>query len=210
MVSRKRRRAGLKARETYLRRLASTPRPGFGQRLWTTGHPGDHHKALWKKVNAEINHPKPRSRPFVREPVKARNEGARLRLETFKDLHNIAEKKNLQELKAITPKERNVAKAQENQEAEAFRGTDSGQTKPDEVKPKIDPDETESEADSQDTTIKTDPDETESEIDPDETESEVDPDKTESEVDPDGTESEIDPDETESEVDPDETESEGG
>ncbi|KAF3283698.1 hypothetical protein TWF970_000874 [Orbilia oligospora] len=167
MVSRKRRRAGLKARETYLRRLAATSLPGFGPRLWNTGHPGDMNKALWKKINAEIIAPKSRSKELSRELSRTRNEELRLTRERFKHFYDLAKTKDLQEQKAA--------------EEISDHNEDSSH---------VDPDETESEHEPEHTQPDEDPDKTESEVDPDETESEADPDEPEPETDCSETESE--------------------
>ncbi|TGJ67662.1 hypothetical protein EYR41_006775 [Orbilia oligospora] len=170
MVSRKRRRAGLKARETYLRRLAATPLPGFGPRLWNTGHPGDMNKALWKKINAEIIAPKSHSKELSRELSRTRNEELRLTRERFKYLHDLAKTKDLQEQK----------------KSKAAEETSDH----DEDSSHVDPDETESEPESEGIQSDEDPDKTESEVDLDETEPEADPDDTEPETDCSETESE--------------------
>ncbi|KAK6506256.1 hypothetical protein TWF506_011174 [Arthrobotrys conoides] len=176
MVSRKRRRAGLKARETYLRRLAATSPPGFGARLWNTGHPGDMNKSLWKKINAEIiGGRKPRSKGLTREFARARDEHLRLENERLKKLHDLNKEKETQ------------AEAQKKQletESEKLRKAKVGAIE---------------EADADENGSDVDPDETESEVHPDKIQTKEDPDETESEVDTDETESEIDPDETESE-----------
>ncbi|EGX46889.1 hypothetical protein AOL_s00097g315 [Orbilia oligospora ATCC 24927] len=187
MVSRKRRRAGLKARETYLRRLAATSLPGFGPRLWNTGHPGDMNKALWKKINAEIIAPKSRSKELSRELSRTRNEELRLTRERFKHFYDLAKTKDLQEQKVIKRGKVEV-------ESEKLRSIRSKAA--------------EEISDHNEDSSHVDPDETESEHEPEHTQPDEDPDKTESEVDPDETESEADPDEPEPETDCSETESE--
>ncbi|KAF3110604.1 hypothetical protein TWF102_008175 [Orbilia oligospora] len=188
MVSRKRRRAGLKARETYLRRLAATPLPGFGPRLWNTGHPGDMNKALWKKINAEIIAPKSRSKELSRELSRTRNEELRLTRERFKYLHDLAKTKDLQEQKKV------LKKGQVEVESKKLRSIKSKAAEEtsdhDEDSSHVDPDETESEPESEGIQSDEDPDKTEPEVDLDETEPEPDPDDTEPETDCSETESE--------------------
>ncbi|KAF3172354.1 hypothetical protein TWF788_009480 [Orbilia oligospora] len=187
MVSRKRRRAGLKARETYLRRLAATPLPGFGPRLWNTGHPGDMNKALWKKINAEIIAPKPRSKEFSREFSRTRDEGLRSTRERFKYLYDLANTKNLQERKVIKKGQVEV----ESEKPQSKRSEAGEESKDhDDNRSHVDPDRTESEPELEDIQTDEDPDRTESEVDPDETESEADLDDTEPETDRSETESE--------------------
>ncbi|RVD87279.1 uncharacterized protein DFL_001521 [Arthrobotrys flagrans] len=173
MVSCKRRRAGLKARETYLRRLAATPPPGFGPRLWNTGYPSNYHKALWRKINSQINCPKPCPKALNREFEWARAENAKIERELLENLRYIAEKKKLQEREENRKKQAEYEK-QRKEKAKAVKAIH-----PNETESEVDPDETESEVDPNETETEADSKEAEPEFRSDEIESEADPDKTE-------------------------------
>ncbi|KAK6524697.1 hypothetical protein TWF281_011598 [Arthrobotrys megalospora] len=116
MVSIKRRRAGLKARETYLNRLRGDGKPGFGRRLWTDGYLREKNKALWKKVNDAINGPDFDSTPLGQEIAKARAEEKRLKRERLRELRRKQRLKTLEQNKnaettGTKKKQRGKAKA---------------------------------------------------------------------------------------------------
>ncbi|KAK6346109.1 hypothetical protein TWF730_010440 [Orbilia blumenaviensis] len=95
MVSLKRRRAGLKARETCLQRRRREARPGFGQRLWTDGHPADKNKFLWKKIDAEIDRSRYTSPEYIRLFAAAAIEGRRVKRARLKRKLELSEEKEL-------------------------------------------------------------------------------------------------------------------
>ncbi|EPS45360.1 hypothetical protein H072_631 [Dactylellina haptotyla CBS 200.50] len=103
MVSRKRRAAGLKARQTFL----AKPAPGFGQRLWIDGDPRSKHKKVWKKLEAKVKRNLERN-PQWQAIVKRGKELEKSDREFFKQLRErteAEERRKQQELQNVKNEE---------------------------------------------------------------------------------------------------------